>query len=142
MGTYMCKEVLNPLLTPSIGITVSYCDNERKKKMCGCGSVGEVIILHACRPRFNLQHSINWVHMPIIPALGRHRQKDGHRHSTDEDTRHGRASILLYIAKIIQNSTAAIGNNAADDQNDPIEPGSRLIPNQEGHTPVISALRR
>lgn len=109
--------------------------------MCGCGSVGEVIILHACRPRFNLQHSINWVHMPIIPALGRHRQ-DGHRHSTDEDTRHGRASILLYIAKIIQNSTAAIGNNAADDQNDPIEPGSRLIPNQEGHTPVISALRR
>ena len=47
--------------------------------------------------------------MPIIQAVG--------RHSTDEDTGHGRASIFLYIPRVTQNAPAAIGNNAADAQN-------------------------
>lgn len=68
--------------------------------------------------------------MSIIPAVG--------RHSTDEDTGHGRASIFLYIPRVTQNGQAAIGNNAAHAQNNegrvPIEPGSRLLTNQEGHT--------
>lgn len=67
------------------------------------------IILHAHRLGFNLQYSINWEHMPIIPAVG--------RHCTDEDTGHGRASIFLYIPRVTQNGPAAIGNNVADAQN-------------------------
>lgn len=47
--------------------------------------------------------------MSIIPAVG--------RHSTDEDTGHGRASIFLYIPRVTQNGQAAIGNNAAHAQN-------------------------
>lgn len=96
--------------------------------MWGCGSVGDY---SACTQ--------TWVQPPILHKLRAHVYNPSCRQTQyDEDTGHGRVSIFLYIPRVTQNGPAAIGNNAADAQNNegrvPIELGSKLLTSQEGHT--------